>query len=334
MSDKLAVIESLLPKVDKLLVGGGMCFTFLAAQGHEVGDSLLESDQVENCRRLLAESGDKIVLPTDIVVAADIAEDAADVGRSPPTRSRPVRRASTSGRRRSRRSPPRCADAQTVFWNGPMGVFEVSPFAAGTRGVAEAVGGGRRACRSSAAATRPPRCARSGWTSTRSATSRPAAARRWSTSRARRCPGSPSWTRSDEEPAARPVQTYKATATKPLPPFAGKRKPLIAGNWKMNLNHLEAIALTQKLAFSLKEELFANAEVRARPAVHRHPQRADADRRRQPAARLRRAGPLAARLRRLHRRHRRPDARPSWAASTSSSGTPSAASTTTRTTRW
>ena len=71
VSDKLAVIESLLPKVDKLLVGGGMCFTFLKAQGHEVGESLLEDDQIETCRTLLAEAADKIVLPTDIVVAAD-----------------------------------------------------------------------------------------------------------------------------------------------------------------------------------------------------------------------------------------------------------------------
>ncbi len=76
VSDKLAVISSLLPQVDRLLVGGGMCFTFLKAQGHEVGDSLLEDDQVETCRRLLAESGDKIVLPTDVVVAAEVSEDA------------------------------------------------------------------------------------------------------------------------------------------------------------------------------------------------------------------------------------------------------------------
>src|SRR5947209_5984358 len=81
VSDKLAVIESLLPKVDRLLVGGGMCFTFLAAQGHEVGDSLLESDQIEACGRFLevrAEDGaPKVVLPTDIVVASEVTEDAA-----------------------------------------------------------------------------------------------------------------------------------------------------------------------------------------------------------------------------------------------------------------
>src|SRR5215218_8930070 len=71
VSDKLAVIEALLPKVDRLLVGGGMCFTFLAAQGHGVGRSLLESDQVETCQRLLAEAGDRIVLPVDVICAPE-----------------------------------------------------------------------------------------------------------------------------------------------------------------------------------------------------------------------------------------------------------------------
>jgi phosphoglycerate kinase len=138
VSDKLAVIESLLPKVDRLLVGGGMCFTFLAAQGLSVGDSLLETDQVENCRRFLEDAGDKIVLPSDIVVAAEFAADATtrivaadaipdgtkglDIGPESVT----AFAAALDG-------------AQTVFWNGPMGVFELAPFAAGTRGVAEAV---------------------------------------------------------------------------------------------------------------------------------------------------------------------------------------------------
>src|SRR5437763_964295 len=76
VSDKLGVISSLLPKVDQLLVGGGMCFTFLKAQGHEVGDSLLESDQVDNCRRFLADAGNKIVLPIDVVVSAEFSADA------------------------------------------------------------------------------------------------------------------------------------------------------------------------------------------------------------------------------------------------------------------
>ena len=138
VSDKLAVIESLLPKVDRLLVGGGMCFTFLAAQGHEVGDSLLETDQIENCKRFLAEAGDKIVLPTDIVVAAEVSADA-----DPQTVSAEAIPAGSKGLDIGPESVKAfgaaLADAQTVFWNGPMGVFEVAPFAAGTKGVAEAV---------------------------------------------------------------------------------------------------------------------------------------------------------------------------------------------------
>jgi phosphoglycerate kinase len=138
VSDKLAVIESLLPKVDRLLVGGGMCFTFLAAQGHEVGGSLLETDQIENCKRLLDEVGDKIVLPTDIVVADEIADDA-------PTRTVAADAIPSDslgldvGPETVAVFAAALADAQTVFWNGPMGVFEVAPFAAGTKGVAQAV---------------------------------------------------------------------------------------------------------------------------------------------------------------------------------------------------
>jgi phosphoglycerate kinase len=138
VSDKLAVIESLLPKVDRLLVGGGMCFTFLAAQGHEVGDSLLEKDQIDSCRRFLDEAGDKIVLPVDIVVAAEVSEDA-------PTQTVAADAIPAGGKgldigpESVRAFAAALADAETVFWNGPMGVFEVAPFAAGTKGVAEAV---------------------------------------------------------------------------------------------------------------------------------------------------------------------------------------------------
>ncbi len=138
VSDKLAVIESLLPKVDRLLVGGGMCFTFLAAQGHEVGDSLLEDDQIDNCKRLLDESGDKIVLPVDIVVAADATDDA--VTQTVPADAIPAgSKGLDIGPESVRVFAAALADARTVFWNGPMGVFEVAPFAAGTKGVAEAV---------------------------------------------------------------------------------------------------------------------------------------------------------------------------------------------------
>jgi phosphoglycerate kinase len=139
VSDKLAVIEALLPKVDRLLVGGGMCFTFLAAQGKGVGGSLLETDQVETCRRLLDEAGERIVLPVDVVCAADLTDDAettiTDAGAIPDEL-----KGLDVGPRTVELFAGELAGARTVFWNGPMGVFELAPFQAGTRGVAEAVG--------------------------------------------------------------------------------------------------------------------------------------------------------------------------------------------------
>ncbi|HWB65504.1 MAG TPA: phosphoglycerate kinase [Mycobacteriales bacterium] len=136
VSDKLAVIEHLLPTVDRMLIGGGMCFTFLAAAGYGVGDSLLEPDQVDACRRLLA-SG-KIVLPVDIVVAAEV--DAAAETRVVPADGIPAGdKGLDIGPASVERFAAELAGARTVFWNGPMGVFEVAPFAAGTKGVAEAI---------------------------------------------------------------------------------------------------------------------------------------------------------------------------------------------------
>ena len=138
VSDKLAVIEALLPKVDRLLVGGGMCFTFLAAQGHGVGNSLLEADQVDTCRRLLAEAGDRIVLPVDVVCAPEFSAEA-------PTTVVPVTEIPDGqlgldvGPRTVEVFGAELGNARTVFWNGPMGVFELAPFQAGTRGVAQAV---------------------------------------------------------------------------------------------------------------------------------------------------------------------------------------------------
>ena len=136
VSDKLKVIEALLPKVDTLLVGGGMCFTFLKAQGHEVGASLLEEDQLETCRAFL-ETG-KVVLPVDVVAAERFAADAAhDVV---PVEAIPADRMGLDiGPESVRVFSDALAGAQTVFWNGPMGVFEMAPYAEGTRGVAEAV---------------------------------------------------------------------------------------------------------------------------------------------------------------------------------------------------
>jgi phosphoglycerate kinase len=138
VSDKLAVISALLPSVDKLLVGGGMCFTFLAALGYEVGDSLLEPNQIEACRRFLAESGDKIILPIDVVVADEITDSAQS--QVVPADAMPAGlKGLDIGPETVAGFAAELADARTVFWNGPMGVFEVAPFAAGTKGVAEAI---------------------------------------------------------------------------------------------------------------------------------------------------------------------------------------------------
>ncbi len=138
VSDKLAVIEALLPTVDKLLIGGGMCFTFLKAQGYEVGSSLLEENMVETCRDLLDRAADQIMLPGDIVAASGFAADAdhAVVAAD----SIPADRLGLDiGPETVAAFTEVLAAAHTVFWNGPMGVFELPPFAAGTRGVAEAI---------------------------------------------------------------------------------------------------------------------------------------------------------------------------------------------------
>ena len=141
VSDKLGVIDNLLGKADRLLIGGGMVFTFLKAQGHEVGKSLLEEDQLDTCRSYLQraeESGVQILLPTDIVVAPEFSADspatvvAAD---AIPADQLGLDIGPDSGRAFA----AALADAKTVFWNGPMGVFEFDAFAAGTRAVAEAL---------------------------------------------------------------------------------------------------------------------------------------------------------------------------------------------------
>jgi phosphoglycerate kinase len=136
VSDKLAVIENLLPTVDRMLVGGGMCFTFLAAQGHEVGRSLLEVDQIEACRALM-DSG-KVVLPADVTAAAEVAAD-AETSVVPVDAIPPDMMGLDIGPGSVERFAEQLEGAHTVFWNGPMGVFELPPFAAGTRGVASAI---------------------------------------------------------------------------------------------------------------------------------------------------------------------------------------------------
>jgi phosphoglycerate kinase len=141
VSDKLAVLDHLLGRVDTLAVGGGMCFTFLAARGLAVGDSLFEPDQVEAVRELgrrAERDGKRLLLPSDVVVAAAFAADAAH--RTVPADGiEPGWRGLDIGPESARAYAAEVGRARTVFWNGPMGVFEWAPFAAGTRRVAEAV---------------------------------------------------------------------------------------------------------------------------------------------------------------------------------------------------
>jgi phosphoglycerate kinase len=132
VSDKLGVIQSLLERADQLLIGGGMCFTFLAAQGYEVGDSLLEADRVEDCKKLL-ESG-KIVVPHD-VTGLGPGDEVRQLGRNVP----PGWKGLDIGPGTAAEFSDHIEAARTVFWNGPMGVFEDDRFAAGTRTVAQAV---------------------------------------------------------------------------------------------------------------------------------------------------------------------------------------------------
>ena len=146
VSDKLGVISHLLQRVDTLLIGGGMLFTFLAAQGHKVGASLLEADQLDTVRGYLAEAdrlGVRIVLPTDIVVAAGFAADAAhEVVAADAIESSSFGAAGLGldiGPESSAAFASVIADSATVFWNGPMGVFEMAAFAEGTRTVARAL---------------------------------------------------------------------------------------------------------------------------------------------------------------------------------------------------
>ncbi|MEW2432490.1 phosphoglycerate kinase [Micromonospora sp. NPDC047644] len=138
VSDKLAVIEALLPTVDRLLIGGGMCFTFLKAQGLEVGTSLLEKEMVDTCRNLLERANGKILLPVDVVVADAFAPDAAhDTVRVDGIPSH--RLGLDVGPETVAGFSAALSQAKTIFWNGPMGVFEMPAFAAGTRGIAEAI---------------------------------------------------------------------------------------------------------------------------------------------------------------------------------------------------
>ena len=141
VSDKLGVIGNLLGTADRLLIGGGMVFTFLAAQGHEVGSSLLEADQIDTVKGYLERAekeGVEIVLPVDVVAAdafsADAAHDVVAADAIPADRM-----GLDIGPESSRLFAQKLSDCRTVFWNGPMGAFEMEPYAAGTKALAQAL---------------------------------------------------------------------------------------------------------------------------------------------------------------------------------------------------
>jgi phosphoglycerate kinase len=136
--DKIAVIEQLLPKVDRLLIGGGMAFTFLKAKGLEIGRSLLDVDSLDYAKGLLAKHQDKLALPTDFI-CADVLENDASVQTASANDLPSDLIGADIGPATSNAYATEIEHAGTVLWNGPMGVFEIEPFAAGTRAVAKAM---------------------------------------------------------------------------------------------------------------------------------------------------------------------------------------------------
>ena len=138
VKDKIALIDNLLPKVDRLLIGGGMAFTFLKAQGKEIGKSLLDAGSIDYSRELLERSGQKIVLPTDVVATAELKPDAQTEICS--VDSIPADKLGADiGPETSANFASIIESAGTVLWNGPAGVFEMAPFEAGTRAIGEAM---------------------------------------------------------------------------------------------------------------------------------------------------------------------------------------------------
>ncbi|KAA9218657.1 MULTISPECIES: phosphoglycerate kinase [Aerococcus] len=138
VSDKIAVIESLLNKADKVLIGGGMAYTFLKAKGYEVGNSLLEEDRVSLAKEIMEKAGDKLYLPVDVVVADDFSNDANTqvvAADAIPEGWEGL----DSGPKTNELFAKQLEDAKTVVWNGPMGVFEMEKFAIGTNAVCKAV---------------------------------------------------------------------------------------------------------------------------------------------------------------------------------------------------
>ena len=244
VSDKLGAVEALLSVVDTLVIGGGMCFTFLAAMGHPIGDSLCELDFIETCERLLA-GGASIVLPSDIT-ALDAGGTVRQMGRSLPDGCRGL----DIGPGSAAAFDDVIAGARTVFWNGPMGLFEDDRFAAGTRAVAQSMaelpslhrGRGRRQ-------------------RGRRGPIRPGAVHGSHLDRGRRRPR----THRARRPARPGGAARLATAVSQSGRGTMSRTPLISGNWKMHLNHLEAIQLCQKLSYELARHRYDQVEVSLHP---------------------------------------------------------------------
>ena len=137
VSDKIAVIENLLGKADKVIIGGGMAYTFMKAQGKEIGKSLCENDKVDYARELMEKAGDKLILPVDTVVAKEFSNDAPS--RVAETDIQPDEEGLDIGPKSVELFTNTLQGAKTVIWNGPMGVFEMPNFAKGTIGVCEAI---------------------------------------------------------------------------------------------------------------------------------------------------------------------------------------------------
>jgi phosphoglycerate kinase len=197
VADKLGVIDNLLKIADKLLIGGGMSYTFLAAQGHEIGKSILDADRLDLVKGYLQQAqelGVEIVLPTDVVVSREFSAEAAHQV-VPADQIPPDMEGMDIGPATREIFAARIAEARTVFWNGPVGVFELAPFAEGNMAVAQAVaavtktgaltviGGG-----DSAAAVR-----QFGFTTLSSDISQPVEVPAWSISRASGSPVSQFW---------------------------------------------------------------------------------------------------------------------------------------------
>ncbi|MCW3052945.1 MAG: phosphoglycerate kinase, partial [Chthonomonadales bacterium] len=143
VKDKIGVIKELLGKVDTLIIGGGMAYTFLKAQGKEIGKSLLDQANIEFCKEILATAGDKILLPDDVIITNknpfDVGEDACETRVVPVDAIPSDWEGADIGPKTIEKFSAAIKGAGTVVWNGPMGIFEFSKFAEGTRGVAKAL---------------------------------------------------------------------------------------------------------------------------------------------------------------------------------------------------